>query len=50
MAATKHIFPKVYMATTKYASEYLMKYEGHNTPVNNVKFNPYVPVSSNDDS
>ena len=41
-------FPKVYMATTKYASEYLMQYKGHNTPVNNVKFNPFVPVSLND--
>ena len=41
-------FAKVYMATTKYASEYLMQYKGHNTPVNNVKFNPFVPVSLND--
>ena len=36
------------MATTKYASEYLMQYDGHNTPVNNVKFNPFVPVSLRD--
>ena len=36
---------QVYMATTKYASEYLMQYQGHTTPVNNVKFNPFVPVS-----
>ena len=35
---------QVYMATTKYASEYLMQYQGHTTPVNNVKFNPFVPV------
>ena len=36
------------MATTKYASEYLMQYQGHNTPVNNVKFNLFVPVSQTD--
>ena len=36
------------MATTKYASEYLMQYDGHNTPVNNVKFNPFVPVGLRD--
>ena len=42
------IVPQVYMATTKYASEYLMQYDGHNTPVNNVKFNPFVPVGLRD--
>ena len=36
---------QVHLATNKYDSEYLMQYHAHTTPVNNVKFNPFVAVS-----
>ena len=34
---------QVYLATTEYSSELLSLYSGHHTPINNIKFNTFVP-------
>lgn len=33
----------MYLATTEYSSEFLSLYSGHHTPINNIKFNSFVP-------
>ena len=31
----------IYLATTEFSTEFLMKYSGHSTPINSVMWNPY---------